>query len=91
MTVENFFDRRVPLAIIGALCLQAAGVVWWASARDADVTFQQRRLDHLELGVAEQRTSQTEMLQRLARIEERVKDETALLEHIDRQLNRNRQ
>jgi hypothetical protein len=89
MTFEDLFDRRVPLAITVALFLQVCGIVWWASARDADVGFQQRRIDRLEQAASETRTSQTEMLERLARIEERLKAQTDLLQHIDKQMNRN--
>ena len=88
MTIEDLLDRRVPLAIVAALCLQAGGIVWWASARDADVTFQQRRIDHLEQTASETRTSQTEILERLARIEERVTEETHSLERIEKQMQR---
>ena len=88
MTIEDLLDRRVPLAIVAALCLQAGGIVWWASARDADVNFQQRRIDHLEQTASETRTSQTEILERLARIEERVTAETHSLERIEKQMQR---
>lgn len=90
MTIEDLFDRRVPLAIVAALCLQAGGIVWWASARDSEIHFQQRRIDHLEQAASETRASQTEMLERLARIEERVTAEAGLLERIDKQLGRER-
>lgn len=90
MTIEDLFDRRVPVAIVVALCLQAGGIVWWASARDADVHFQQRRIDHLEQAANETRTSQTEILERLARIEERLKAETGLLERMEKQMGRDR-
>lgn len=90
MTIDDLFDRRVPLAIVAALCLQAGGIVWWASARDADVRFQQRRIDMLDQSSNEARTSQTEMLQRLARIEERLSAEADLLQQIDKQLGRSR-
>lgn len=88
MSIENVFEQRVPLAIVIALFVQAAGVVWWISARDADVTFQQRRIDRLEQAANETRTSQTEMLERLARIEERVIAEAASLERIEKHMGR---
>lgn len=90
MTFEDLLDRRVPMALAIALCLQASGIVWWASARDADVSFQQRRIDHLEQAASETRTSQTEVLERLARIEERLTAEAAQLERIEKQRGRDR-
>jgi uncharacterized protein HemX len=90
MTIEDLFDRRVPLAIVAALCLQAGGIVWWAATRDSDAHFQQRRIDHLEEAANETRASQTEMLQRLARIEERVTAEASSIERIEKQLGRER-
>jgi hypothetical protein len=90
MTIEDLFDRRVPLAIAVALCLQAGGVVWWAASRDSDIHFQQRRIDRLEQAATETRTSQTEMLERLARIEERQIAETDLLQRIEKQPVRER-
>ncbi len=90
MNIEDLLDRRVPLAIVAALCLQAGGIVWWASARDADTHFQQRRIDHLEEAANGTRASQTEILERLARIEERVTDEANSLERIEKQTGRAR-
>ena len=90
MTIEDLLDRRVPLAIVAALCLQAGGIVWWAATRDADQHFQQRRIDQLEQSASGTRASQTEILERLARIEERVTEDTDLLKRIDQQLGRNK-
>jgi hypothetical protein len=92
MTIEDLIDRRVPLALALALalCLQGGGIVWWAGARDADLHFQARRIDHLEQSASDTRASQTEILERLARIEERVTAEADLLARIDRQTGRSR-
>ena len=88
MSIEDLFDRRVPLAIVAALCVHAGGIVWWAAAHDTDAHFQQRRIDHLEEAASQTRTSQTELLERLARIEERVTGMAELLKRIDRQTSR---
>ncbi len=90
MTFEDLFDRRIPAAIALALVLQGSAVVWWASAKDSDVRFQQQRLDHLEQTVSDSRSAETEVLQRLARIEERVNDQSALLDRIDKQMTKGR-
>lgn len=90
MTLDDLLNRRIPLAIVAALCVQAGGIVWWAATHDADAHFQQHRIDHLEQTANDASASQTEILERLARIEERVTDETETLKRIDQQLNRSR-
>ena len=86
MTLDDLLDRRVPLAMACALLTQAAAVVWWASARDADLRFQTQRIDQITLQTADTRSAETEMLQRLARLEERLNADTAALDRIDRNL-----
>ena len=90
MTLDDLLDRRVPLAMALALCLQAGGIVWWVSARDSSAHFQERRIDHLEEAANETRASQSDILQRLARIEERQTAEAELLQRIDQNLQRSR-
>jgi hypothetical protein len=88
MTIEDLLDRRVPLAIALALCLQGGGAVWWAAGRDADMRFQQRRIDRLEQSTTDNRTSETDILERLARIEERTMAASASLDRIEKRLER---
>ena len=88
--MKKIFLRRLPAALALALILQGSAVVWWASAKDSDVRFQQQRLDHVEQTVADTRSTQTELLQRLARIEERLNSQTVLLERIDRHSGKER-
>jgi LPS O-antigen subunit length determinant protein (WzzB/FepE family) len=88
MAIDDFIDRRVPLAIILALSLQAGGVVWWAATKDTDDHFNQQRIDRLELAAVQSKEAQTEVLQRLARIEERVNAETSVLDRIEKHLGR---
>lgn len=88
MLNEDLADRRAPLAILAALCLQAGGLVWWVSARDADLRFLQSRIEHVEQFTADNRAVQNEALQRLARIEERLAGESAQLDRIEKQVGR---
>jgi hypothetical protein len=86
MTIDELFDRRIPLAIVAALLLQGSAVVWWAASKDSDDRFQQQRIEHLEQTVSEENNAQTEMLERLARIEERVNAEMSVLDRIEKQM-----
>jgi hypothetical protein len=86
MTIDDLFDRRIPLAICAALLMQAGTAVWWASAKESDDRFQQQRIEHLEQTTSEMRDNETQILERLARIEERVNGEASVLDRIERQL-----
>ena len=90
MTSDDFLNRRIPLAIALALMTQAATVVWWAASRDADLHFHTQRLEHLEQHAATDIAAQSDMAQRLARIEERVNATAATLDRIDKHLGKER-
>lgn len=78
--------KHVPLALIGALLLHGATVVWWASAKERDSFFLEQRVSNLETSLTRATESQTQTLERLARIEERVNAQLAVLDRIERQL-----
>lgn len=59
-------DKRVPVALIVTLCLQTAGVVYWAAG-------QSYRTEALEKQVAALITSAIPNMERLVRVEEQVK------------------
>ncbi len=90
MTTLDLFDRRIPLAICAALLMQGGTAVWWASAKESDDRFQQQRIEHLEQAASETRDIDTQMLERLARIEERVNGEATVLDRIERQMGAQR-
>ncbi len=90
MAIEELFDRRIPLAVIAALLLQAATVVWWAATKDSDDRFQQQRIAAVEQAAAQMRDGQTAMIERLARIEERVNAEVFTLDRIEKKLGASR-
>jgi hypothetical protein len=86
MTIDDLFDRRVPLAIMSALILQAGTAVWWAATKDSDDRFQQQHIQQLEQSVEQTRDSQNHIIERLARIEERLNAEVFMLDRIEKQL-----
>ncbi len=90
MKLDEFFDHRVPLAIVAALLLQAGTAIWWAATTAAEQNFQQQRLESLETTVERGAENQMRLLDRLARIEERVSAEAEALDRIEKQLGTRR-
>jgi hypothetical protein len=90
MIVDDMNDRRVPLALVAALLLQAGTAVWWAATKDSDDRFQQQRIASLEQEAARAQEAQTQTIERLARIEERVGEEMAVLDRIEKRLGQER-
>ena len=66
------FDKRVPLALIGALVLQTLGIAWWASGVTFRLDDHERRVGLLERSDAAQLAQFTAIAERLARIDERL-------------------
>lgn len=65
-------DRRVPLALIGALALQTLGVAWWAASVSFRVDDHERRVVLLERSDSTQVVQFAAITERLARIDERL-------------------
>lgn len=64
-------DRRVPIALILTLILQAGTAVWWASAKQQQDDFRDHRVEGVEQGMGKLHEGQAQIAERLARIEER--------------------
>lgn len=86
MTFDEIIDRRVPLAVAFALFLQLAAAIWWAATKDSDDHFQQQRITVLEQQAMQTKDSQAQVIERLARIEERVNDELFMLGQLEKRL-----
>jgi hypothetical protein len=86
MSIEELIDQHVPLAVVAALLLQAGTAVWWAATKDSDDRFEQQRVHSLEIEVEQTRDGQAQMIERLARIEERVNAELFMLEQLEKRL-----
>lgn len=78
--------RNLPLAFVAALLLQGASVVWWASAKERDVFFITQRVTNLEVTATRSSEGQAQILERLARIEERLNAQVAILNRIEKQI-----
>lgn len=84
--VNNGIIRGLPLAILVTFLVQGSALVWWASAKAKDGVFLEKRVVHLEAGVQSFDKTQGLILQRLARIEERISAQRRLLERIDKRM-----
>jgi hypothetical protein len=83
-------DRRVPIALVLTLCLQAGAAVWWASGKEKQDIFQDLRLLAVEQAVNKASDMQGQITERLARIEERMAAQVEILKRIERQTNTSR-
>ena len=75
-------DRRVPIAVVFALVLQAAGAIWWASAKDTADRQRDYELNALQQQMGEGAAVQAQVIERLARIEERTAVQVSMLQEI---------
>jgi len=79
-------DRRIPLTIAALFLLQAGTAIWWAASKDTEDRMQAERVDDLAATMNEAADRQTQSLDRLARIEERLKAEDETLGRIEKRL-----
>jgi hypothetical protein len=92
MQNKNFtLDRRVPLALVLALFLQATGAVWWASSKETQDHFRDRRLAGIERHNSVSTDRQVEILERLSRLEAQGEGMAAGLKRIEARLMKNGQ
>ncbi len=84
-SIGEFIGKHVPLALVMALLIQGATAVWWVAARDRDGFFLERRVSHLEDSSSRLDSEQGQILERLARIEERVNSQLGILDRIEKQ------
>ena len=77
-------DKRVPLALILTVALQTAGMVWWAASISARVETHDRQIAALvqneRVALAEARR----ISEMLARLDERMSQQTLVLQRIER-------
>lgn len=93
---ENWhLDRRVPLAIIGALIMQTLLLGWWTSKVDSRIENLERadtRTDTLIQARIKLADDRFDALQRdrdrIARVEEQIKSVLDLVRRIDQKLER---
>ena len=77
---------HVPVALAFALLVQAGSIVWWTSAHDRNDAFNEQRVVVLETRVGRTDEIENQILQRLARIEERGDAQVRALDWIEKQM-----
>lgn len=85
--IKNGLIQGLPLALLLTVFAQGAAIVWWSSANVSDVAFVEGRVSQLEEKFSTGAKGQVSILQRLARIEERLKGQRRLLERIDKRVH----
>ena len=82
----DIIEGKIPLALLVTLMLHLAAAIWWLSAKDRDALFLDHRVAALETGYSSTASTQNAISERLARIEERLNADAAVLARIDKQL-----
>lgn len=75
-------DKKVPLALIFAIAVQTGTAVWWVSAKNSDDTHRDERLARIESVQDKAGETQAKILEQLARLDERVANQTQVLRDI---------
>ncbi|MBX9596137.1 MAG: hypothetical protein K2X46_17360 [Roseomonas sp.] len=75
-------DKRVPIALILAVAVQTAGMVWWAGQLSARVDQHAAMIADLRLADTAQMIDSRRTSDALARMDERLKAQTDILNDI---------
>jgi Tfp pilus assembly protein PilO len=83
-------DRRVPVALIVTILIQAAGVIWFARGISSDVEAIKVRQDRQDALIEAMRTTAGVQAVQLGRIEENTRATQAAVERLLRQVEDDR-
>lgn len=83
--VDETGHKRVPAMVVFAIVMQVATAIWWASAKEREAFFIEQRVKVLETSSLHTTESQSQISERLARIEERLSSQSSLLDRIEKQ------
>ena len=81
---------KLPLALLLGALLQAGGALWWAAQQGSAIRYDEVRLDAVETQLQGNAQLDRQLLDRLARIEERLSAQVALLSDLKSDLKRER-
>lgn len=81
-------DKKVPIALLVGLIMQAAAGVWFAAALQGQVTNHDRRLGTLEATDTRLHEDARRISEALARLDERLQAHTAILRRVEDALGR---
>lgn len=79
-------DKRVPLALIFAMLMQTAAIVWWAADLSANDHMQDNRIQKLEHEADQQAAALTAIAIRLEKIDGRLETQVQLMQRIEKRL-----
>lgn len=86
---ENWhLDKKVPLALIASLFIQAVTFVWWASAINSQSATHERRIDQAERRLDAQDNSLRLVSEKVIRIDANTENIGAAIIRIERVLGR---
>lgn len=85
--VEWHLDRRVTLALIFGVLLHGSTTVWWAARLQSTVESHAEKLALIDRDFREQRVATKGVDARLTRLEERIVQQTELLQEVRRLLS----
>lgn len=85
ISVDGRRVKNVPAMLVFAIIMQAATAIWWASAKEREAFFMDQRVKTLETNSSRTIEAQGTISERLARIEERLSSQSALLDRIEKQ------
>lgn len=86
LEINSGIIRGLPLAILVTFLIHGSAIVWWASAKVQDTNYLSKRVSSLETISGTRQKAQHLILERLARIEERISSQRNLLDRIDKNL-----
>lgn len=79
-------DKRIPVALIVTLLVYGGVGLMWAAATDERIEGQKQRIEKLENNSIEAAKSQTQIVDRLARIEEKSAAQVEILQRIEKRI-----
>jgi hypothetical protein len=81
-------DKKVPLALLIGLVLQAGAGVWFAAALQGQVNTHDRRIGSLEVSDTRIHEDARRISEALARLDERLQAQTAILRRVEDAIGR---
>lgn len=81
-------DKRVPIALIVTVIIQTGGMVWWAASMQSTVAQQGEAIAELRRTETARAVEDRRISEALARLDERMRAQTEILQRIDRASSR---
>lgn len=84
MDEQWHLDKRIPIALIVTIMSGYAGGIWWLADLSNEVEIQGRNIERIEGEVEKRTIANTDANNRIIRIEEKVANQTEILQEIKR-------